>query len=286
MEQNQHGQHILTCPNCRQVTNIPINGVAGLQSAFHVNQLLELVNEDWQEVPTALTKRAIKDNPAEESIPLATHLPMKNISLCCSVHDGREVELYCETCEEAICYKCTKRNEKHNSHNYEDLDEVFEKYKGEIPSSLEVIEKALTDLDASSDKISNQQKVTEEDINGAISQLHEILDDRKKALVNQLNQLTQAKLKDLAAQRDQLEIIQVQLSKHWRRHEDWEKLDQASIQDKVLVAKNVSMPIRQLKDLSIPKEASIAFAASENVIEACQNYGHIFDFTDLGITYD
>ena len=39
---NRQVQLGLTCPTCRQVTPIPYRGVAGLQSAFHINHLLEI----------------------------------------------------------------------------------------------------------------------------------------------------------------------------------------------------------------------------------------------------
>ncbi len=38
---DQQGQLSLTCPTCRQVTPVPADGVAGLQAAFRVNQLLK-----------------------------------------------------------------------------------------------------------------------------------------------------------------------------------------------------------------------------------------------------
>ncbi len=42
---DQQPQLSLPCPTCRQVTPVPASGVAGLQVAFHVNQLLEIVEE-------------------------------------------------------------------------------------------------------------------------------------------------------------------------------------------------------------------------------------------------
>ncbi len=61
----------------------------------------------------------------------------------CSEHADREPELYCETCNELICYKCIAKGSKHHAHDYDPLDEAFDKYKGEITSSLEPIEKQL-----------------------------------------------------------------------------------------------------------------------------------------------
>ena len=42
---DQQGQLSLSCPICRQVTPIPASGTAGLQSAFRINRLLEIVEE-------------------------------------------------------------------------------------------------------------------------------------------------------------------------------------------------------------------------------------------------
>ena len=53
---------------------------------------------------------------------------------------------------------------------------------------------------------------TETDIHKQIDCLHQALEQRRKELVDQLRQLTQQKLKDLAAQRDQCELVQTQFS--------------------------------------------------------------------------
>ena len=45
-----------------------------------------------------------------------------------------------------------------------------------------------------------------------IRQLHEALEVRKTELIGQLDNITQEKLKTLAAQRDQIELVQTQLS--------------------------------------------------------------------------
>ena len=60
------------------------------------------------------------------------------------------------------------KDEKHHSHDYEELDKAFEKYKGDITSSLQpiekqlaTIEKALAQLDTHCDEISNQRATIE-----------------------------------------------------------------------------------------------------------------------------
>ena len=111
VDRDQQGQLGLTCPICRQVTPIPGRGVAGLQSAFHINRFLE-IKESLQR----------PENPAatlEEAAPTEVN-PVKKASHCL-VHEGKELELYCETCGELICLRCALKGGKHHDHSYEDL---------------------------------------------------------------------------------------------------------------------------------------------------------------------
>ena len=96
---NQQGQPILTCPHCRQVTPVPANGVAGLPAAFVMNKLLNILQEQ------------------------------KKSTLYCVDHQERELELYCVSCEQFICFYCTIA--KHNGHKY-NLVNVLEKLRERI----------------------------------------------------------------------------------------------------------------------------------------------------------
>ena len=108
--QNQQGQLVLICPNCRQVTPVPANGVVDLPVAFHINNLLEL--RDTLE----------EQKKAKEGV------------LYCADHQKRELELYCESCEQLICFQCTIT--EHRGHNYSLVKDIFEKHKQEIDTSL------------------------------------------------------------------------------------------------------------------------------------------------------
>ena len=203
---DQQGQLILPCPNCRRVTPVPANGVAGFQAAFLVNKLLEIVDEQ---------KKAVAAHEKTESAS-PTPVPPGITTVGCSEHNGREVELYCNTCEKTICFKCIMKEENHHSHDYEELNKGLQQ---EIASSLEPLEKqlgtikkALQQFDVRHDEISSQQATIETSIHNNVARLHKKLDVRKAELINDLHQLTQTKLKSLAAQRDQLETTQAQLS--------------------------------------------------------------------------
>ena len=81
---DQQGQLILTCPNCRQVTPVPASGVAGLQAAFQINQLLEIVEEHKK----AKDATASAEKRVESASTSPT--PHGNITVGCSEHGGRE----------------------------------------------------------------------------------------------------------------------------------------------------------------------------------------------------
>ena len=135
----------------------------------------------------------------------------------CQKHPENIRKIYCETCEELICNDCTIR--LHQGHQYDLVSDTFPKYKQEMLASLEpvksnlaTIDKALKALDKREKEIADQKVATETDIDKQIDQLQQSLEKRRTELKGQLNQLTQRKLKSLAAQRDQVELVHTQLA--------------------------------------------------------------------------
>ena len=276
VNQDQQGQLGLTCPNCRQVTPIPDKGVAGLQPAFHINRLLD-IKESFQK----------DENPAaapEEATPTSVNL-VKKVGHC-SVHEGKELELYCETCEELICLRCVIKGGRHQHHHYEELDQAFEKYKAEIITSLDPMEKqvatvkkVLALLDARCGEISDQRAATADNIHVTFSRLREVLNVRETELIGQLDQVTQAKLKGLSSQRDQIETTLAQLNSclHFVR----ESLKTGNERDVLMMKTNT---VRRVKELTTPfqpdifkpnAEADITFLASADITTYCESYGQI-----------
>ena len=279
---DQQGQLSLTCPTCRQVTPIPPRGVAGLQSAFHINHLLQIRDSfnNLQNPPTNL-EGAVGDTGVEN--------PPKNAAQYCFEHVRKELELYCETCNELICYKCVIKGGKHQSHNYEELDQAFEKYKKEITSSIEPMEKqvviiqkalALIEQRCGELEISEQRKAIENNIHVTFRRLREVLTVRETELIGQLHQMTQGKLKGLAAKSDQIETTLAQLNSclHFMR----ESIKLGNKSDVLMMKANT---VHQMKELTTPfqpdtlkpnTEADMVFSALADLTAACKNYGQIF----------
>ena len=278
VDRDQQGELGLSCPTCRQVTPIPDRGVAGLQSAFLINDLLG-IKKSLQKV----------DNPATtpEGAAKEPELIVKPSVLFCFEHHEEELRLYCETCGELVCVQCVMKGGKHHDHDCAVLKKAFDSYNAEIMSSLEpvekqvtIIQKALVQLDACCREISDQRAVTEDNIHVTFRRLREILNVRETELIGRLHELTLEKLKGLAAQRDQIETTLAQL--HSCLHFMRESLRPGNEGDVLMMKANT---VRQIKELTIPfqpdflepnTKADIVLSAPADMTAVCQIYGQVF----------
>ena len=201
----------------------------------------------------------------------------------CEDHGDKELELYCETCEKLICSHCALKGGNHHTHDYQLVTVAYERYKEEITPSLAPMEKQLIAigkglalLDERVVEVSEQGTNIEARIHKTIEQLHKLLDVRRTELVAQLQQVTGQRVKGLVTQKDQLEVLQLQVRsclEFVRKSLDTDKQREV-LQGRAVVAK-------QLKDLSAPlrldinTKADMAFSSSVDMTMMCRNYGQI-----------
>ena len=267
---DQQGQLSLTCPTCRQVTPVPARGVAGLQSAFHINNLLEILEDSVNK---------LENSPATPERATPTDLNPVNKASHCFVHEDKELELYCETCGELICYKCVTKSGKHHSHDYEELNVAFENYKEEITSSLEPMEKQVTTIkralaliEQCRGEISDQRAAIEDNIHVTFRRLREVLTVRETDLICLLHKITQGKLKGLAAKSDQIETALARLDSclHFMR----ESIKAGNERNVLMMKTNT---VHQVKELTTPfQQDTLAFSALAGLTVMCQSYGQVF----------
>ena len=240
----------LTCPICRQKMDLPGGGVSGLQGAFYVHYLFD-VKDALQKVTSSdqpLCDKCKKREAARfcrtcgfvcqrceethrEWDDLCTHqiidldtltgdvttlIPPLKKTLFCSKHPTKEADLYCDECEELICRDCTVR--VHRDHQYDLVPESFAKQEKAITASLESVEQKLStlhnaveSLDVQCAAILEQKIAVIAEIGTAITHLQRALEVRKEELVSQTEQVARQKLKNLAAQRGELELQIAQL---------------------------------------------------------------------------
>ncbi len=239
----------LTCPTCRHVVPLSERGVAGLQSDFHIDHLFEIQDafnkaddtncgscEDGKATGycndcgdflcdrcqaahkfVKYTRQHKLISLDELKVQVTSLVPPKKAVPHCPKHSGNDLKIYCDTCSTLICMDCTIR--LHKDHNYDLVADVLTKHKEELVSSLkpvkeklDSVQRALKDFDTRAKAIHNQRAAIEANIHKEIDEQHRLLDQRRAELVGELEMLTQQKLKDLAAQRDQVEITQVKLT--------------------------------------------------------------------------
>ena len=242
----------LTCPTCRHIVPLSERGVAGLQSDFHIDHLFEIQDafnkaEDdndtncgncengkatgycndcgdflCDECQSAHKKMKYLQSHKLVSLDelraqVTSLVPLKKAVPHCPKHSENVLKIYCDTCSTLICTDCTIR--LHKDHNYDLVADVLTKHKEELVSSLkpvkeklDIVQQALKDFDTRAKTIHDQRATIEANIHKEIDEQHQLLDQRMAELVGELEMLTQQKLKDLAAQRDQVEITQVKLA--------------------------------------------------------------------------
>ena len=211
--------------------------------------------------------------------------PKKVVTLYCSLHQGKELDLYCETCGELVCLHCTVK--KHKDHQYDLVGDTFERHKAEITASLEPVEnqlsvvaKALEQFDVRSLELDDLQATIEASIQQQIRKLQELLEARKADLTNQLQQLIQTKKKNLAAQKDEVETVHTQLVSCLSFVR--ENLRTGSQGEVMKMKKAVVKQIKEMTDNFKPdmlppcELANVTFIASSELASACQQFGKVY----------
>ena len=310
----------LSCPNCRQSSLLPPGSVSGLQSAFHINHLFEIQDalqklKEPQKTKCEKCEMQIATSFCREcgqficakcteihgywkelsshevvtidqlEVEVTRCVPPKKKEMFCSKHPTKELDLYCESCEELICRDCIVR--VHRDHQYDLVTDAFPKHKDVIAFSLQPVEqqletvnKALDHFDTQSQNLKDERETVADNIHKAIKRLQDLLETRKMELIGQLDQIAQQKLKALAAQKDEVELVQTKLSsclefvKESLRTGSWEEI--------LAMKKPV---LKQIKEITadfnpnalVPQElADMKFYAPSNLPQFCQQFGKVY----------
>ena len=320
--QDQQGQVSVRCPTCRHATLLPPpTTVADLQSAFHIHHLFDIRDafekvKEPEKVQCAKCKKdaqtatsycrdcgeficamcaevhkqwdmfagheVVALDQFEEKVKQLDSL--KKVTLYCSLHQGKELELYCETCEELICLLCTIK--KHKDHQYDLVSDTFEQHKAEISSSLEPVEMQLETINKAIGQIERQSKAVEaniedveDKIKNEIKKLHNILELRKAELLSKVNEEGQKKLKKLATQKDEMETVQTQLVSCLTFVK--ESLKRGSQGEVMKMKKGVSRQIKKITESIKPdqlppcEKPNMRFSSSPEIAQKCRQFGKI-----------
>ena len=212
---------------------------------------------------------------------------LKKVTLYCSLHQGKELELYCETCEELICHNCTVSKHCRPEHKYDLVDDTLERHKAEITASLDPVEeqlsvvcKAQEQLEVRSHDLTDQRASIEASIHQQIQKFIELLLAREAQLVGELDQVFQVKIKNLEVQKDELATVHTQLASCLSFVRD--SLRTGSKGEVMKMKKAVMKQMKEMTDKLKPdmlppcEPANIVFTSSPELSQACQQFGKVF----------
>ena len=213
----------------------------------------------------------------------------KEGALYCSLHKGKELDLYCETCEEFICVRCTISKHCKPEHKHELAEDIIKQHKGEIMASLAPVEKqvstaskTLEQIDTQIQELNDQQRDCEACIQQEVKKFQEMLETRKTELLSQLDQQIQRKTKELLKQKDRVEMAQTQLVSYLTFAKDSLKVESHGelMQTKKARLKQIKEAAHRfdMDELLPPSRDSnkVKFIAASNELAlACQQFGEV-----------
>ena len=205
----------------------------------------------------------------------------KKFTSRCTKHK-KNLKLYCETCGELICRDCIVHI--HKDHKYCLISDTFESHKDEILISLEPVDKqlevinaALLKLDSRCDDIATRRVNVETEIHTVFDEIRKTLEVREAELVAQLEGHTQQQLKKLSAQREEVEILQIQRESCVRFVR--ESIRSGSPGDVLKMKAGVVKQVRELVDtfdshtIEPCEQATASFIPSARLYEDCREIG-------------
>ena len=229
----ESAKYLITCPSCRSSCEVPGTGVAGLTTAFLVNNLIEVygllkkvsvpggdVSCDNCEKSNAIRyckecsllycqeclhyHNKLKSNTYHKVLSLdevantAYQLPKGDVSMKCSSHD-KPLDIYCETCEELVCQHCTVRI--HKDHDYDVVSDAYVKHRQALEDCLQPLKKqivrvseGLAELIERREEITRQGEEVKKKIDASIQQIIEQVKERGRKLREEVRVAVEAKV--------------------------------------------------------------------------------------------
>ena len=189
----------ISCPECRNVADIPNNDVTDFPTAFRVNRLVEAFQTAREETD---------------------HHGQNNTARTCTVHTTQPLALYCNTCKTMLCRDCVLMTKDHEHHEYDYIDNVSKKYRKQHKTRLqmmkeygELLSQAQAQISETASTIAHKKSTNLEEIDHAFVYLHNTLEQSKEAVKRKLSQEYQLALNAVLEQKCQTEIVQAETAR-------------------------------------------------------------------------
>ena len=249
-EVTQQGHYSLPCPTCRSPCQLPQQGIETLPPSFTINNLTEVYNLLKKVTGNRHTSCDSCDNTnavhyckqcakflcqqclhqhnkwitghqtlgLDEVVNTVYQLPQAKpeVTSTCTDH-SKPHEIFCETCKEFICHLCIVK--KHKDHDYDVINDAYDKHKLIIRSSLRQLNRQIdrlveeiANLIQRRNEITEQGEKTKETTHLVIAQMKELLDQTERMLNEEIDVAMKQKLGVTDHQTKEAEAILGQLT--------------------------------------------------------------------------
>ena len=249
-EVTQQGHYSLPCPTCRSPCQLPQQGIETLPPSFTINNLTEVYNLLKKVTGNRHTSCDSCDNTnavhyckqcakflcqqclhqhdkwitghqtlgLDEVVNTVYQLPQAKpeVTSTCTDH-SKPHEIFCETCEKLICQLCIVK--KHKDHDYDVINDAYDKHKLIICSSLRLLDQQIdrlveeiANLIQRRNEITEQGEKTKETTHLVIAQMKELLDQTERMLNEEIDVTMKHKLIVTDHQTKEAEAILGQLT--------------------------------------------------------------------------
>ena len=158
LSKRQDNPNVVPCPNCRHETQLPENGIPGLQRNFYIGNRQK-------------TKLQVVDS--------------------CHKHCNQLMSFFCDTCKMKICRDCTVLDHSvTDGHVIMDLPDAEVSHRQALSQQIDERRILLTTIRGNMEKLEQEmalliatQQTTREDIEEFICNVHKKVDERKQQLI-------------------------------------------------------------------------------------------------------
>lgn len=303
----------LKCPVCNKVTKIPPKGVDGFQTAFHINNLIEIRDTLRTNSQELLLPTPCGECPEVVAIGFCQNCQIFVCKVCSDVHkqqakfsnhevvplqsesdsQSKEPEFcpthpqhllisYCERCEVMLCANCNP----HTGHNVKRLKDTIHLSKDTILASLQPVRNQLSAIEGGISRVetkhgyvTDQTKDLKSRIDTDINKMQQALERRRQELKTQVEKGAQYKVQALQTQKEKLQVAQSQLSSYVTVIE--RSLRRGNCRQVLTMKKSVQGNVEKITSeysqiqVTPVEEANLQFFHSEDFEQACKSFGHV-----------
>ena len=167
---------VISCPLCRQITDLPPGGITSLTTSYLLRDLID-------SVPVGNAR-----------VPKRKGLRIEKGTRTCGVHNGVARDIYCETCNVLVCHKCLGTGHCSTGHRHFKLatrasyaKQYLKTLSSEIAGKLADLDFMQEEIDRMDEQMGESRKNVLEIIDKHVQEVVSNALQQQTALVSEIN---------------------------------------------------------------------------------------------------